>query len=93
MRADGGWHWPAPADDPHGTMRRWLPAGECRFRVIPLTLGPESAERRFVAVARKGEADESAQIAVGHKARRVLFAHACAPCGPGGPPPWRASAT
>ena len=85
VRADEGWHWPAPADAPDRTMLRLLPAGECRFWGIPFALAPETAEHRFVAVARGGKAAGSAQIFVGQKARRILFAHACAPCDSGGP--------
>ena len=80
-----GWLWPAPEDDRHRTPLRRLPAGECLFWGVPFHLGEEGADRSFVTVAR-GAGDqvaERATVAVGQKARRVLFAHLCASAGDG----------
>ena len=79
--ADGSWLWPAPEGDPDATSLRGLPAGACRFWGIPFQIGDEEAEKRLLVVARgaKKGVPERVAIPVGQKARRILFAHVCAP--------------
>ena len=78
----GRWLWPHSGDDPHATPLDGLPAGECLFLGVPFQLAEADAERRFVVAAAAGEAAESrVVIPVGARARRLLFAHACAPEG------------
>lgn len=81
-----GWLWPAPADDRQRTPLRHLPAGDCLFWGVPFQLG-EAATKAFVVVAEKAgnQVAEKATIAVGQKAKRVLFAHLCGATCNGGP--------
>ena len=81
VETESGWLWPTLGGSVDDTPLRHLPAGDCRFLGVPFALAPEEAEARFVSVARtdSGAADESVTIPVGQSARRVLFAHACAP--------------
>jgi len=77
---DGTWLWPAPEEAPDETPLKRLPVGACRFWGIPFHLAEEGTEQALVMVAQKaGDIPESAAILVGQKARRLLFAHVCAP--------------
>ena len=74
----GRWLW-HHGEDPHETDLEGLPAGECLFLGVPFHLAEAAAERRFVVAAAAGEGTESSvAIPVGARARRLLFAHACA---------------
>ena len=78
-----GWLWPAAGSDPDHTVLKRLPAGACQFWGIPFHLAEKEAASAFVVVA-GGKAEkvpESVAIPLGQKARRVLFAHVCAPIG------------
>ena len=80
-KAAEGWLWPAAGADPEVAALHGMPAGECRFWGVPFSLAPAEAAQRFVVVA--GDAGDavpaSATIPLGREARRVLFAHVCAP--------------
>ena len=79
-----GYLWPAATERPGFSGLHRLPGGDCRFRGVPFALGDRKespGEPAFIVVS--GRPDEriagSASIAVGRKARRLLFAHVCAP--------------
>ncbi|MFH1571716.1 MAG: CehA/McbA family metallohydrolase [Gemmatimonadota bacterium] len=79
LQAGRVWLWPAPEGDPDATPLNRLPAGDCRFWGVPFALAPEGADRRFVVVARADDTPAQASVPAGRRARRLLFAHACAP--------------
>ncbi len=81
LKTAEGWLWPALEEDGESSALPGMPAGECRFWGLPFSLAPAEAAKRFVVVARNaGDAvPASATIALGQEARRVLFAHVCAP--------------
>jgi hypothetical protein len=58
-----------------------LPTGECLFWGVPFRLADQGAEKSLVVVAKNaaGGIPASVNIPVGKKARRLLFAHVCAP--------------
>lgn len=70
--------WPYRGDDPSATALTYLPSGEESFWGIPFLLGEQNKEC-FVCVGSGGGA--KASIPVARAARRVLFAHVCAPHG------------
>lgn len=77
---DDRWLWPHAGNDPSRTPLEGLPDGECLFWGVPFQLSPTGSERRFVVVADGvRHADEAVTIPVGQSAKRVLFAHVCAP--------------
>ena len=78
---DGYRVWPASDETPDNTPLVNLPWGECKFWGVPFSLGEEGADQSIVLVAQKAKdgIGDSAKIVVKAKARRVLFAHACAP--------------
>ena len=82
VEIDGDWLWPCDPEDPDGTGLAAMPAGEHRFWGTPFHLAPADAGERFAVVsrARSRKVANSATVAVGAKARRVLFAHVCSPC-------------
>ena len=72
--------WPAPEERPDDTPLKNMLTGEREFWGLPFALGSEGAENTIVQVAQKAKGvPESVTIAVGATARRLLFAHACAP--------------
>jgi hypothetical protein len=72
--------WPAPEERPDDTQLKNMLLGEREFWGLPFKLGTEDAEKTFVQVAQKAKGvPESATIAIGATAQRLLFAHACAP--------------
>jgi len=72
--------WPARDEAPDDTPLAHLPWGERRFWGVPFSLAAQGAERSVVLVAQNArDVADSASISVEGKARRVLFAHACAP--------------
>lgn len=78
-QGDGHWLWPGGDDEQRSPLAP-LPAGECRFWGVPFALRGASEEMRFVVVADADKGTEtSATIAVGAKARRILFAHVSGP--------------
>lgn len=81
VKTPKGWLWPAAGKDPHDTALKRLPSGACRFWGIPFELAASGSAAAVVAVARNtgGKVPKAVKIAVGRKARRVLFAHVCAP--------------
>ena len=83
VEVDAGWLWPASSDsDPDNTPLRALPAGECRFWGVPFSLAAGAATRRFVVVAGDSSATtvpSSVTVPIAERARRLLFAHVCAP--------------
>ncbi len=86
IKTPEGYLWPAPEEDPDRTQLGGLPEGSCRFWGVPFLLADREAAPdgpAFVAVAGDGgqEVPESVSIPVGQTARRVLFAHVCAPTG------------
>ena len=78
---DGYRVWPASDETPDNTPLVNLPWGECKFWGVPFSLGEEGADQSIVLVAQKAKdgIGDSAKIVVKAKARRVLFAHDCAP--------------
>ena len=83
VRARDRWLWPYDGDEPDSTHLKRMPAGECLFWGVPFKVAPEDGSAKFVVVsgAEEPEPDvpEAVTIPVGHRARRLLFAHACAP--------------
>ena len=77
---DGQRLWPARDETPDETPLVRLPWGERKFWGVPFNLAAEGADQAIVLVAQnaKNGVGASATIAVGSKARRVLFAHVCA---------------
>ena len=75
--------WPSSAGDPDDTPLQRLPAGDVQFWGIPFNLASASASKRFVLVCQEGAevVPDSITIPVGTEARRLLFAHVCAPTG------------
>ena len=73
--------WPARDESPNDTPLVNLPWGEQQFWGVPFNLAEKGADQSIVLVAQKakGEVGDSASVVVGGKARRVLFAHTCAP--------------
>lgn len=72
--------WPWRGEDVEATPLPHLPAGDCLFWGVPFQLAPVDAEQRLIVVADAGKKlDRSVTIPVDGTARRVLFAHACAP--------------
>jgi len=78
---DGYRVWPASDETPDNTPLVNLPWGECKFWGVPFSLGEEGADQSIVLVAQKAKdgIGDAARIVVKANARRVLFAHACAP--------------
>ena len=77
---DGHWLWPYRGDDPQRTALSGLPAGDCRFLGVPFRIGHGTGDHWFVQAADAGrDTEKSVSIPVGDRARRILFAHACAP--------------
>ncbi|NKB66443.1 MAG: hypothetical protein GKR89_05240 [Candidatus Latescibacteria bacterium] len=78
--AEDGQLWPHRGDDTDNTPLRGLPLGDCLFWGIPFQLAATDAGQTFAVVARQTDtAPASLSIPVGQNARRLLFAHACAP--------------
>ena len=73
----GGKLWPAPDDAPDHTPLVGLPWGEQQFWGVPFSLAAAGAERAVVLVAQ--EVSASVEIPVNATARRILYAHTCAP--------------
>ena len=72
--------WPAPEERPDDTPLKNMLTGEREFWGLPFALGSEGAKNTIVQVAQKAKGvASSVTIAVGATARRLLFAHACAP--------------
>ena len=80
VETDAGWLWPAPEDDRDNTPLKQMPDGDCLFWGVPFSLGA-SEDKRFVLVAdtESKSVQSSAEVTVGKKAARLLFAHVCAP--------------
>ena len=78
---DGYRVWPASDETPDNTPLVNLPWGECKFWGVPFSLGEGGADQSIVLVAQKAKdgIGDAARIVVKANARRVLFAHACAP--------------
>ena len=77
---DSHWLWPYMGADPQRTALSAMPAGDSRFWGVPFRLGEKEKPHWYVQVADAGrDTDKSVTIAVGDRARRILFAHACAP--------------
>ncbi|MEE2659191.1 MAG: CehA/McbA family metallohydrolase [Candidatus Latescibacterota bacterium] len=74
--------WPFGGDDTDATplASSGFQSGECLFWGVPFHFAADDAERRFVIVSKAKGVDESVTIAVTATPRRILFAHACAPC-------------
>ena len=87
VRSGDGWLWPYNGDDPDNTQLRGMPSGENLFWGVPFKAASDDADLRYIAVcgaeAEIEEIPESVTIAVGQQARRLLFAHACAPSADG----------
>lgn len=86
VEADGGYLWPAPEGEPGHNALRGLPGGSCAFWGIPFELAdreenPDADAFVMVAGGAGEKIPESVSIPVGAAARRVLFAHVCAPEG------------
>lgn len=72
--------WPAPKEKPDDTPLRQMLTGEREFWGLPFKLAAEGAEKTVVQVAQKAKGvPDAATIEVGATAKRLLFAHACAP--------------
>jgi len=87
VEAEDGKLWPAPDDAPDHTPLVGLPWGEQPFWGVPFRLAAAGAAKAVVLVAQKagGAVSASAEIPINAKARRILYAHACAPV-PGASP-------
>jgi hypothetical protein len=86
VQTPAGYLWPAPANDPDRTLLNDLPEGDALFWGIPFHLANRKAPQNapaFIAVGKEAgnEVPASVAIPVGQTARRVLFAHVCAPTG------------
>jgi hypothetical protein len=83
VRSGDGWMWPFDGEDPDNTQLKRMPSGENLFWGVPFTGAPDDASLKYVAVcgadAEIEDVPESVTISVGNRARRLLFAHACAP--------------
>ena len=75
--------WPSSPEDADNTPLQRLPAGDIQFWGIPFHLAAASASKRFVLVCQEGAdvVPDSVTVLVGAEARRLLFAHVCAPTG------------
>jgi hypothetical protein len=77
---DDRWLWPHLGQDPQATALSSLPAGECQFWGVPFRLGERAKDHWFIQATTAGrDTENSVTIAVGDHARRILFAHICAP--------------
>ena len=87
VEAEDGKLWPAPDDAPDHTPLVGLPWGEQPFWGVPFRLAAAGAAKAVVLVAQKagGAVSASVEIPINAKARRILYAHACAPV-PGASP-------
>lgn len=87
VESEEGKLWPAPDDAPDHTPLVGLPWGEQPFWGVPFRLAAAGAAKAVVLVAQKagGAVSASAEIPINAKARRILYAHACAPV-PGASP-------
>ena len=87
VRSGDDWLWPYFGEDPDNNQLRSMPTGENLFWGVPFEAAADDADLRYIAVcgaeAEIEEMSESVTIAVGLRARRLLFAHACAPCADG----------
>ena len=74
------WLWPAPADRADDTPLKGMLKGARSFWGIPFALAPEESAHVAIQVADGAKGvPASVAVAVGATARRLLFAHACAP--------------
>ena len=81
VESEDGKLWPAPDDAPDNTPLVGLPWGEHQFWGVPFSLAAAGAVRSVVLVAQKagGGVSASAEIPINATARRILYAHTCAP--------------
>ena len=79
--SESGKLWPAPDDAPDNTPLVGLPWGEHQFWGVPFSLAAAGADRAVVLVAQEAGngVSASAEIPINAKARRILYAHTCAP--------------
>ncbi|HIG18686.1 MAG TPA: hypothetical protein EYQ31_16140 [Candidatus Handelsmanbacteria bacterium] len=76
---DDHWLWPHMGE-PQRTALSSLPDGDTRFWGVPFRIGDKSGDHWFVQVADAGrDTTKSVVLPVGQRAKRILFAHVCAP--------------
>ena len=87
VESEDGKLWPAPDDAPDHTPLVGLPWGEQLFWGVPFRLAAAGAAKAVVLVAQQagGAVSASVEIPINAEARRILYAHACAPV-PGAAP-------
>ena len=75
------WLWPASDEDSEYKPLQRLPAGNVEFWGIPFLLADVNAGKRFSVVCQEGGTVVPATVSlpIGEQARRLLFAHVCAP--------------
>ena len=78
---ESGWVWAPTGDGPNDTVLDALPSGDCRFWGIPFDVVGPGETSAWVMVAGNGtdQVPERASAQIGQTARRILFAHVCAP--------------
>ena len=77
---DDRYLWPYRSDDVEVTPLQALPGDDALFWGVPFRLAKADDEKRLIVVADAGKkVDRSVTIPIDGAARRVLFAHACAP--------------
>ena len=84
IKTPEGWLWPTGPDRPQDAPLDSLPAGDHLFYGVPFKLAsrpPDPASPFVLVVAKcaKSGVPDSVRLPIGRKARRVLFAHVCAP--------------
>jgi len=82
VRVGDGWLWPFGGEDPQNTQLKRMPTGDCLFWGVPFKVAPADAPSKYIAVCgaetTAPQVPASVIIPVGQRARRLLFAHACA---------------
>jgi len=72
--------WPWQGEDVDNTPLTGLPGGDALFWGVPFCLAAAEQDKRLIVVADAGKkVERSVTIQVDGAARRILFAHACAP--------------